>query len=251
MRLHDDLRRLVLAGDDAQVAVGQQRADVVRRVAHGAVGHEVLAVVSVVQRVQQRGAGGLRAAVPRQQASAPQHAARHAHAQRHPLVGAPAAVPQRRRRFRRQVQHAYHRLRHGAHEPLAHAGQEAPQPLRRGALVAVLYQRRHATWRAHRLATLLACYITESSRTNLTQYAEPQTAEAGGEVRAGRGGADAAPCLLMCLVAHHALQPVAQGFCMQTKLSNTSTQLTFALRVRKIATCRSFNMTTKIFCYHL
>ena len=50
----------------------------------------------------------------------------------------------------------------------------------------------------------------------LTEYAEPEPAEAGGEVRAGRGGADAAPRLLVRLVAHHALQTVAQGLCQNT-----------------------------------
>lgn len=46
-----------------------------------------------------------------------------------------------------------------------------------------------------------------------TQDAEAEPAEAGGEVRAGRGRADAAPRLLVRLVAHHALQPVAQRLC--------------------------------------
>lgn len=87
MRLHDDVRRLVLAREDAQVRGREQRADVVRRVADQAVGEELLGVVVAVECVQQRGTGGLRGAVARQQPARPAAAARWPHARRHPLVG--------------------------------------------------------------------------------------------------------------------------------------------------------------------
>lgn len=143
MRLHDDVRGAVLAGEDAQVSGGEQRADVVRRVADDAVGEEPLGVVVAVERVQQRGAGGVRGIEARQQPAGAEAAARRPHALRHPLVRAPARVPQRRRRLRRQVQHADHGLRHCAHQPLAHPRQEPGHALRGRALVAVLHQRRH------------------------------------------------------------------------------------------------------------
>lgn len=52
MRLHNDVRRGMFAREDAQVGVGEQRADVVRRVAHAAVCEEALRVVVVVEGVE-------------------------------------------------------------------------------------------------------------------------------------------------------------------------------------------------------
>lgn len=144
VRLHDHVRRLVLAGEDAQVGGRQQRADVVRRVADEAVGEELLGVVVAVERVQQRGAGGLRGAEARQQPARPAAAARRPHARRHPLVGPAAGVPERRGGLGRQVQHADHGLGDCAHQTLAHARQEAGHALLRRALVAVLHEGRHS-----------------------------------------------------------------------------------------------------------
>lgn len=53
--------------------------------------------------------------------------------------------------------------------------------------------------------------------SHVTEDAEPQPAEAGGQVRARGRAADAPARLLVRLVAHHALQPVAQGLCARAR----------------------------------
>ena len=83
--------------------------------------HSHLAVVVAVEREQVLLRVGMVRAERRQQAAGAVAAARRPDGGRLPAPAAAARVPHGARRARRKIQHARHRLRHGAHQALAEA----------------------------------------------------------------------------------------------------------------------------------